>query len=77
LYITERLVVNCISVSFQVLTVASMKCRVLWNVAPCSHVKVHRRFIDLMTEVVRTSETSVASNVTTSQKTLHLCNKCV
>jgi hypothetical protein len=29
---------------FQVLTAASMKFRVFWDVAPCSHVEVDRRF---------------------------------
>jgi hypothetical protein len=29
---------------FQVLTAASMKFRVFWDVALCSHVEVHRRF---------------------------------
>jgi hypothetical protein len=28
------------SVIFQVLTAASMKCRVFWDIAPCSHVEV-------------------------------------
>jgi hypothetical protein len=31
-------------VRFQVLTAASMKFRVVWDVAPCSHVEVSRRF---------------------------------
>jgi hypothetical protein len=31
-------------VIFQVLTAASMKFRVFWDVAPCSHVDVDRRF---------------------------------
>jgi hypothetical protein len=31
-------------VIFQVLTAASMKFRVFWYVAPCSHVEVDRRF---------------------------------
>jgi hypothetical protein len=31
-------------VRFQVLTVASMKCRVFWDVAPCSLIGVDRRF---------------------------------
>jgi len=29
---------------FQVLTAASMKFRVFWDVAPCRHVEVDRRF---------------------------------
>jgi hypothetical protein len=32
-------------VRFQVLTAASMKYRVFWDVAPCSHVEVDRRFV--------------------------------
>jgi hypothetical protein len=28
----------------QVLTAASMKFRIFWDVAPCSHVEVDRRF---------------------------------
>jgi hypothetical protein len=31
-------------VRFQVLTEASMKFTVFWDVAPCSHVEVDRRF---------------------------------
>jgi hypothetical protein len=31
-------------VGFQVLTAASMKFRVFWDVAPCSHIEVDRRF---------------------------------
>jgi hypothetical protein len=31
-------------VSFQVLTAASMKFRVFWDIAPCSHVEKDRRF---------------------------------
>jgi hypothetical protein len=55
-------------VRFQVLTAASMKFRVFWDVAPCSHVEVDRRlrrFITLMMGTVRTSETLVNLNVTT------------
>jgi hypothetical protein len=61
-------------VRFQVLTAASMKFRVFWDVAPCSHVEVVRRFCGayylhhqsaLMMEAVSTSETSVNFNVTT------------
>jgi hypothetical protein len=32
---------------FNVLTAANMKFRVFWNVAPCSHVAVDRRFRDV------------------------------
>jgi hypothetical protein len=48
--------------------------RVFWDVAPCSHIEVYRRFggasiiramTALLTEAVRTSETSVNFNVTT------------
>jgi hypothetical protein len=52
-----------------------MKFRVFWDVAPCSHIEVDRRFrggcvlppllIALMMETVRTSETSVNFNVIT------------
>jgi hypothetical protein len=52
-------------VRFQVLTAASMKFRIFWDVAPCSHVEVDRRYIALMMEAVRTSETSVNFNETT------------
>jgi hypothetical protein len=31
-------------VRFQILTAASMKFRVVWDVAPCSHVEIDRRF---------------------------------
>jgi hypothetical protein len=56
---------------FQVLTAASMKFRVFWDVVPCSLVEVDRSFwgtcfiIALMIEAVHTSETSVNLNVTT------------
>jgi hypothetical protein len=33
-----------IDVRFQVPTAAIMKFRVLWDVAPCSHIEVDRRF---------------------------------
>jgi hypothetical protein len=42
-----------------------MKFTVSWDVAPCSQVEVGRRFIAVMMEAVRTSETSVIFNVTT------------
>jgi hypothetical protein len=54
-------------VRFQVLTAASVKIRVFWDVAPCSHIEVDRRFRALMMEAVRTYETSVNFNVTTRQ----------
>jgi hypothetical protein len=61
-------------VRFQVLTAASMKFRVFWDVAPCSHVEVYRHFRGayclhlygtLKMEAVCTSKTSVNFNVTT------------
>jgi hypothetical protein len=42
-----------------------MKFRVFWDVAPYSHVEVDRRFMALMMEAVRTSETSVHFKVST------------
>jgi hypothetical protein len=57
---------------FQVLTVASLKFRVFWDVAPCSHIEVGRRFRGAYylyhqgdDEAVRTFETSANFNVTT------------
>jgi hypothetical protein len=62
---------------FQVLTAASMKMAVSWDVAPCSLVEVYRRFRDagclhhqgpiiaLMMNAVSTSETSVKFYQTT------------
>jgi hypothetical protein len=44
---------------------AIMKFRVFWDVAPCSHVEVYRRFIDAYSDAVRTSETSVHFDVIT------------
>jgi hypothetical protein len=35
---------NLIRVRFQVLTAASMKMTVFWDIAPCSLVEVYRRF---------------------------------
>jgi hypothetical protein len=49
---------------FHVLTAASMKIKISWDVGPCSLFGVDRRFIALMIEAVRTSETSVYSNET-------------
>jgi hypothetical protein len=75
-------------VRFHIFTATSKKFRVYWDVAPCSHVEVDRRFIYAYwynhqgdEYAVHTSETSVHFNVTklhgaTSQKTpsfeLHL-----
>jgi hypothetical protein len=54
---------NCnSSVRFQVLTAASMKFKVFWDVAPYSLIGVDRRFITLMMEAVCTSETLVNSS---------------
>jgi hypothetical protein len=59
---------------FKVLTAARMRSRVFWDVTPCSHVEVDRRFGRvyglhhqgaLITEAVRASETSFRFNVTT------------
>jgi hypothetical protein len=49
---------SCNFVRFQVLTAASMKIRAFWGTAPYS-LGVDRRFIALMMEKLRTSETSV------------------
>jgi hypothetical protein len=48
----------------QALTVTNMKMTAFCNIAPCSP-GVYRRFIALMMEAVRTSETSVYFNETT------------
>jgi hypothetical protein len=59
---------------FQVITAVSVKFRVFWDVAPCSHVQVYQRFRNayylhlqytLMMEAVCTSEMSVHLNVIT------------
>jgi hypothetical protein len=57
---------------FEVLTAASMKMTVFWDVAPCSLVEVYRCFraIVLMMEAVNTSETSVYFNQTTRSNIL-------
>jgi hypothetical protein len=54
---------------FQVLTAASMKFRVLWDVAPCSQDDVDRRLcvIALMMVAGRTSESSVNINLITGR----------
>jgi hypothetical protein len=71
-----------------VLTAASMKFRVFWDVSPRIHVEVNRRFsgayclhhqVAMMIEEVRTSETSVNFNVATRRyipedSKLHLYN---
>jgi hypothetical protein len=79
---TIRTLISQFYVRFQVLTAASIKFKVFWDVAPCSHVEADRRFRSaychlqaLMMEAVRTSETSVNFKVTnghTSHKTLNL-----
>jgi hypothetical protein len=52
--------ININIVRFQVLTAASMKIAVFWDVAPCSLVEVYRRLIALMMEAATSiSETSV------------------
>jgi hypothetical protein len=59
-------------VRFQVLTSASMKMTVFWDVAPCSLVKVFLRFIDaccLIIKAASTSETSVNFYQTTRRNT--------
>jgi hypothetical protein len=60
---------NLLTVRFQVLMAVSMKFRVFWDVAPCSHIEADRRFrgayCRVMMEAVRTSETSVSFTVTT------------
>jgi hypothetical protein len=53
------------AIRFQLLTAASMKFRVFWDVAPCSHDEVASIIIAMMMEAVRTSEMSVNFNMTT------------
>jgi hypothetical protein len=40
----KTMIIDISLVGFQVLTAASMKFRVFWDVAPCSHAEVDRRF---------------------------------
>jgi hypothetical protein len=40
----QNFIIMFLYMRFQVLTVASIKFRVFWNVAPCSQVDVDRRF---------------------------------
>jgi hypothetical protein len=60
-------------VKFQVLTAKCMKMTFLWDVAPCSLVDTDRHFrgaiIALMMEAVSSSETSVTTYQTASQRT--------
>jgi hypothetical protein len=42
--LTYLVKIGNVVVGFQVLTAVSMKFRVFWDVAPCSHVEVDRRF---------------------------------
>jgi hypothetical protein len=44
---------RCDLVRFQSLTAASMKMSVLWNVAPCDLIEVHRRFRGAWLPVIR------------------------
>jgi hypothetical protein len=54
-------------VTFQILKAATMKMIAFWDIASFSLVEVDRRFRGaLMMEAVRTSETSVYFNQTTS-----------
>jgi hypothetical protein len=76
-------------VRFHVLTAASMKFRVFWNILPCSQFDIDvsevraasiiRAIIALMMEAAHTSETSVDIYFTTRQyipedSELHLCS---
>jgi hypothetical protein len=61
------------AVRFPVLTVASMK-TALWDIAPCSLVEVHGRFIALMMEAITTSKTSVYFNTTTRRYIPESCH---
>jgi hypothetical protein len=66
-----------IHVGFEVLTAVSTKMAVFWVVAPCSVVEVNQRFIALMMEAARISETSVNFYQTTRRynpEDSHLCN---
>jgi hypothetical protein len=48
---------------FQVLTAASMKFRIFWDVAPCSHVEVDRRFRSVYCLHHQSDESSVIFTV--------------
>jgi hypothetical protein len=58
---------QCLQVRFQVLTAASVKMAVFWNVAPCRLVKLTDVSETLMMEAASTSETptEVQPNYTT------------
>jgi hypothetical protein len=43
-FILQSFRISSVCVRFQVLTAASMKMTVFWDVAPCSLVDVYRRF---------------------------------
>jgi hypothetical protein len=63
---------TCAAVRFQVITAASMKFRILWDVLPCSQVDVDRRFrgaycLHHQSDAARTSETSIYIYLTTRQ----------
>jgi hypothetical protein len=75
-------------VRFQVLTTAGMKFGVFWDVAPCNHVEVGRRFrgayclhhqgdLALMMEALKRRSTSTRLHVVTSQKTLKFFSTCL
>jgi hypothetical protein len=61
------------SVRFQVLTAASMKMTAFFNIAPCS-LEVDQRFIALVMQGVRTSETSVYFNESTRRYIPESCH---
>jgi hypothetical protein len=56
---------NVLHLRFQVLKAMSIKMTAFWDVVSYSLVAVDRRFIALMMDAVRTSETSVYYNETT------------
>jgi hypothetical protein len=71
-YVLKAISSSSPEMRFQVLTAASMKMTVVWDVAPCSLVEIYQRFRGsycrhhqdvLMMEAVRTSETSVIVSV--------------
>jgi hypothetical protein len=63
------------NVRFQVLTAATMKVTVFWDIAPCSLVQIDRRFkgVSLMMELVSLSETSANFHETTRRNIPEYC----
>jgi hypothetical protein len=49
----DRRLSNAVCVGFEVLTAVVMKCIVLWDITPCSPLKVNRRYREHIASIFR------------------------